>query len=878
MLVPIRGTFQDALRRAPHPVLRSRRMAEELTREEQAALAPYVSNLAGPVFALVNLPEVVKGALFARYSRSPKSLRRLFLDEFLGPGGLEAARLGGAGGDAGARRAEQLFERVFVEYGDDSVAQLGGVHLACEGSSNILTKVLEWGRLMAYLEQSTRYIPYDDRPSGRYRYYVPSELPADLRAQFVSTLDGMFDAYREWLPRIRSLFEERYPRESQTSEAVHRATIRAKALDTLRGLLPAATVSNVGIFGTGQAYEQLLLRMRSHSLAEVRNYADLMLVELRKVIPAFLQRVDNPDRGVAWSAYLGDARQSMRGLASSLLAPERPRDRAEVTLTDFDPDGEIKVVAAALYSVSDLPDDQLLDVARRMSSDERRAVLQTYVGTRSNRRQKPGRAFERTSYRFDILSDYGAFRDLQRHRLLTLEWQQLSPNHGYVMPEAIDAAGGGEMWKRVMKSSARLYRDIVDAGLDDVAPYAIVMAYRIRFFMQMNAREALHVIELRTAPQGHPSYRRICQDMHQLIEKEAGHVAIAAAMSFVDHSSVELERLESERASERKMAILRHGTDLYPEEFVAGLPEPHSWERRPLLKLLRGERLDPSEEIERIERWFRELRADQGPKKALRGNLRSLKTRQFWSGLYELMTARVFAEQGWTATYEPKLGASRPDFLVECSNLGGFKFIAEVMTAFQSRADEQAKEELSKMAEALNQVRHRVGVFIDEVQLPTRTISLDGVRRRVRDWLDSVNPLAEAQLELTPPEWPLTLRLSSVPGLRDTAAGIVDGIQLPGGRIDSDKRLAQSIRRKVAKYRQTKQLGVPLILFLWEGDWIKISDTSLEWALFGREQFVRERRGASVVTHWRRAGGGLFGFGGDGSSTPRHTRLSAVAY
>src|SRR5258706_14696235 len=173
----------------PNPVLRSRRMAEELAREEQAALAPYFTNLTGPVFALVNLPEVVKGALFARYSRSPKSLRRLFLDEFLGPGGLEAANLGGAAGDAGARRAEQLFERVFVEYGDDSVAQLGGVHLACEGSSNILTKVLEWGRLMAYLEQSTRYIPYTDRPGGRFKYHVPAGLDGlALRDRYVAGL------------------------------------------------------------------------------------------------------------------------------------------------------------------------------------------------------------------------------------------------------------------------------------------------------------------------------------------------------------------------------------------------------------------------------------------------------------------------------------------------------------------------------------------------------------------------------------------------------------------------------------------------------------------------------------------------------------------
>ena len=536
-------------------------MAEELTREEQAALAPYFTSLTGPVFALVNLPEVVKGALFARYSRSPKSLRRLFLDEFLGPGGLPAASLGDAGAGAGARRAEQLFDRVFVEYGDDSVAQLGGVHLACEGSSNILTKVLEWGRLMAYLEQSTRYIPYDDRPDGRYRYHVPAELTGELRARYVATLDRAFDLYRAWLPRLRAFFEAKFPRDPAESETVYRMTVRAKALDTLRGMLPAATISNVGIYGTGQAYEQLLLRMRAHPLREVRDCAELMLVELRKVIPAFLKRVDVPERGGAWSAYLEETRREIRDVARRLVPPE-PAGAAvsdasevsgdEVVLSDYDPDGEAKVVAAALYAVSSRPDAALLEVARRLTPDERGAVLAAYVGKRLNRRHRPGRAFERTSYRFDVLADYGAFRDLQRHRLLTLEWQRLTPRHGAVMPDAVAEAGAGDDWRRVLAESAALHDAIEAGGLPEVAAYAVSMAYRVRFYMDMNAREAMHVIELRTTPQGHPSYRRICQAMHRLIAER--HPAIAAAMSFADHSSVDLERLEAERAAERRRA------------------------------------------------------------------------------------------------------------------------------------------------------------------------------------------------------------------------------------------------------------------------------------------------------------------------------------
>jgi len=535
-------------------------MTESFTAEERETLAPYFTNLDAPVFALVNLPEVVKGALFARYSRSPKSLRRLFLDEFM----QEGAGLARETEHAGETRAEQLYEKVFFEYGDDSVAQLGGVHLAVEGASNILTKILEWGRLMAYLEQSTRYIPYDDRPGGRYRYHVPAELSGALRDRYAATLDHAFDIYREWLPRVRAHFEARHPREAGESEGVYRSTIRAKALDTLRGLLPAATVSNTGIYGTGQAWEQLLLRMRAHPLAEARACADAMLAELRKVIPAFLKRVDLPDRGGAWSAYLADTRAATQAAAARALGtPEAAAartlsglagDEPEVTLTDFDPDGEIKVVAAALYAVTDRPDHELLAVARALTPAQRADVLRAYVGRRGNRRHKPGRAFERTVYRFDVLGDYGAFRDLQRHRLLTLEWQRLSPQHGWAMPEAVAEAGGAEAWRSVMDGAAELHDAIAGAGLPEVASYAVSMAYRVRFYMEMNAREAMHVIELRTTPQGHPAYRRIGQAMHRLIAEQAGHAALAAAMSFTDHSDVALERLEAERAAERRRA------------------------------------------------------------------------------------------------------------------------------------------------------------------------------------------------------------------------------------------------------------------------------------------------------------------------------------
>jgi thymidylate synthase ThyX len=521
-------------------------MADEFTAEERARLAPHFTDLDGPVFALTELPEVVKGALFARYSRSPKSLRRLWIDEFAGP---ESARASAA---VDTRRAEQLYDRVFVEYGDDSVAQLGGVHLAVENASNLLTKILEWGRLMAYLEQSTRYIPYDDRPGGRFRYHIPVELTGPLRDRYIATLDHAFETYALWLPRMREFYAAKYPRAAADSEQAYRMTIRAKALDTLRGLLPAATTSNVGIYGTAQAYEQLLLRMRAHPLAEARSGADAMLRELRKVIPAFLKRVDAPERGVVWSTYFAETRTAVQDVARGLLSRAEPEPRDEVTLTEFDPDGEIKVVAAALYAGSSLPDDQLLAIARGLTDAERTSVLEAYVGKRRNRRHRPGRALERTAYRFDVLGDYGAFRDLQRHRLLTLEWQRLTAAHGYVMPEAVEEAGAADDFRQVMEQAAALHDAIEATGLADVASYAVSMAYRVRFYMAMNAREAMHVIELRSAPQGHPSYRRIAQAMHRLIAERAGHRALAAAMAFADHSAVDLERLEAERAAERR--------------------------------------------------------------------------------------------------------------------------------------------------------------------------------------------------------------------------------------------------------------------------------------------------------------------------------------
>ncbi|HEX8802996.1 MAG TPA: FAD-dependent thymidylate synthase [Acidimicrobiales bacterium] len=533
-------------------------VGEEFTPAEGDVLRRYFTNLDGPVFALVNLPEVVKGALFARYSRSPKSLRRLFLDEFVGD--LDIAGDATIDATVGLQRAEELYDRVFFEYGDDSVAQLGGVHLACEQASNLLTKVLEWGRLMSYLEQSTRYITYDVRLGGRYRYHRdPEVLGSSLGLRYVGDLDRVFDTYGEMAATMTEFFRERFPKEPGDSDFVHRQAVKAKALDAVRGVLPAASLSNVGIFGTGQGYEALLLRMRSHPLPEARGYAELMLTELRKVVPSFLKRLDVPERGGAASAYLAATRDAMEHVAARLFpddaaagGPGAPGEGPTVRLVDFDPDAEVKLVAAMLYPYTHRPEVEVEDRVRAMTADERLAVVRAYVGERGNRRHRPGRAFERPTYRFDVLADYGAFRDLQRHRMLTIEWQPLSPRHGYTRPEVVDEAGLAGSFDDAMERSAALHDTLVER-FPAQAAYAVALAYRVRFGLQLNAREAMHMLELRTTPQGHPAYREVAQQMHRLIAEEAGHPVVAEAMRFVDHTpEPRLERLDAERRAERR--------------------------------------------------------------------------------------------------------------------------------------------------------------------------------------------------------------------------------------------------------------------------------------------------------------------------------------
>jgi thymidylate synthase ThyX len=525
---------------------------ETFTADERARLSAHCSNLDRPVFALVGLPETLKGALFARYSRYPGTLRRLLLDEFgddldaAGP----AARAGGA---SEPTRAEALYERIFLGYGDDSVAQLGGAHVACEWVSNILTKILQRPRLAAYLEQSTRYIAYD-RPmvdgagQSRYRYY----RDPDLGPEYSAAMDELFGIYAAALPVVTAWAEHEFPRAEGEAEPAHTRAVRAKALDLLRGLLPASSLSHMGIYASGQAYEQLILHLLAHPLREARLYGAMLLREVQEVIPSFVSRVTRADRGGQWISYLESRAGAGEHWAARLgLDGSEAETGPSVRLVHVDGD-EDDLLCALLFESTTASEDETRRAVTSLSDGERADMLHQLVGERSNRRHRPGRGFEALRYRFEIVADYGAFRDLQRHRMLTVQWQPLTPDLGADVPEQVQLAGAGDAYRRALEISARAYARLSDAGQARAAPYALCLGYRMRFVLDLNAREAMQLIELRSGREGHPSYRAVAHEMHAQIA--AVHPAVAGAMRHVDmETEPRLERILAEMRTQARV-------------------------------------------------------------------------------------------------------------------------------------------------------------------------------------------------------------------------------------------------------------------------------------------------------------------------------------
>jgi thymidylate synthase ThyX len=518
---------------------------ENLTQHERALLEPYVSDLDSPVFALKGLPEGTKGALFARYSRYPGTLRRLLLEEFAED--LAPARE--AAPEAG-RRAGALYDRVLVEYGDDSVAQLGGAHIACEWVSNVLTKILQRPRLGAYLEQSTRYIAYDrPMPGGGYRYHRDPELGPG----YEPAMDSLFETYAALMGHMMAWLGERFPVEPGASPSAHDRAVRAKALDLLRGLLPAATLSHVGIFASGQTLERLILHLRASPLAEARRCGEMMLAAGQATIPSFLARVERPDRGGEWVRFLSRRAESEHAVAERLGLTRSAGEEPEgVRLLGVE-GSEDRLLAALLFEGAEVGEQEIRSRLEPLGTAARAALIAELVGERANRRHLPGRGFEALRYRFQIISDYGAFRDLQRHRMLTAQWQTLGPHLGAAVPEEVRSAGLASEYEAALERSLGAWQALERSGGPLLASYALCLSFRIRYVLDLNAREAIHLIELRSGREGHAGYRGIAHEMHRLIASV--HPAVAAAMTHLDDAAEpRLERILAERRTET-----RHG-------------------------------------------------------------------------------------------------------------------------------------------------------------------------------------------------------------------------------------------------------------------------------------------------------------------------------
>jgi thymidylate synthase ThyX len=531
-----------------------------LNEQESLLLQPFVTNTDKPVFCLRNLPEVVKGALFSRYSRTEKDLRRVLLDEFINASEANFDRIVGGIDDkndknsdrlVAIQQAEAFYDRVLVGYGDDSVAELGGAHIACEEISNIAAKVIEDSRLgISPLEKSTRYVPFNRKVNDRYRYYrEPAIMASPFADRYEATLDNLFDTYSALIDPLVAWIKSGTPKDDATSERAYNSATRAKALDLLRGLLPMATLTNVGLFGNGRSYEYLLTKMSASPHAEVSQLGAMMQHELDCVIPSFVKR-SKSDRGAQYAHYLATNRLEAAKLAQELPQQTEVASSSTIELVEYDRDAEVKTVAAILYPHTDLTLAQVHEYVKNLSAGDREKIIQAYVGDRQSRFHRPGRAFEETYYTFDLLADLGAYRDLHRHRVLTQERQDYTVRHGYIVPPELVEAGLAESYQKALECAAET-TELIRTSLPEAAQYVVPFAFRVRWRMRLNLREAYHLIELRSARQGHTSYRAVAQEMYRQIL--AVHPTLVAGMSFVDLNNYDLERLAAEQRLDTKL-------------------------------------------------------------------------------------------------------------------------------------------------------------------------------------------------------------------------------------------------------------------------------------------------------------------------------------
>ena len=536
----------------------------EFSVKEKKILLDHFSNTDGNVFAIITPRQVDRGALMSRYSRTNKSMRRIFLDEFL----------------KNKNRGEEFYNRVLLEYGDDSVAELGEAQIAIEGLSNIAVKKIEDRRIgLSYLEKSSRYVAWDKKEEGEYRFYRDPEIS---KSRFVDmyedacnfsfnvyskNIDPMINYVREKYPiekysfkdstdgKEKSFFKLKSESDIKSANMIYRGSTKAKALDILRGLLPASTLTNVGITGNGRAFEYLLTVLGSSELREDRDLASKIKKELDTTIKSFVRRADDK-YGKAFQKYLRDIKNKSKSITAKEIKA-KPATGIITNLVDYESEkiAMDKIITSIIYEQSPSTSYQnILYQVKKFSKEKKIKIINEFVKLRSNRRHRPSRAFENVYYTFDLCNNFGMFRDFHRHRALTLERQLLTTDHGFNIPDEIKILGIETDFTDCMNKTKETFEKI-RKKYPEQGQYVVNFAYNYPYFMKFNLREACHLIELRTVPQGHADYRLVAQQMFKQINKI--HPNLSKIMKFVDLKKYDLERFESEKRTEEKKKNLK---------------------------------------------------------------------------------------------------------------------------------------------------------------------------------------------------------------------------------------------------------------------------------------------------------------------------------
>jgi thymidylate synthase ThyX len=536
----------------------------EFSVKEKKILLNHFSNTDGNVFAIITPRQVDRGALMSRYSRTNKSMRRIFLDEFL----------------KNKNRGEEFYNRVLLEYGDDSVAELGEAQIAIEGLSNIAVKKIEDRRIgLSYLEKSSRYVAWDKKEEGEYRFYRDPEIS---KSRFVDmyedacnfsfnvyskNIDPMINYVREKYPiekysfkdstdgKEKSFFKLKSESDIKSANMIYRGSTKAKALDILRGLLPASTLTNVGITGNGRAFEYLLTVLGSSELREDRDLASKIKKELDTTIKSFVRRADDK-YGKAFQKYLRDIKNKSKSITAKEIKA-KPTTGIITNLVDYESEkiAMDKIITSIIYEQSPSTSYQnILYQVKKFSKEKKIKIINEFVKLRTNRRHRPSRAFENVYYTFDLCNNFGMFRDFHRHRALTLERQLLTTDHGFNIPDEIKILGIETDFTDCMNKTKETFEKI-RKKYPEQGQYVVNFAYNYPYFMKFNLREACHLIELRTVPQGHADYRLVAQQMFKQINKI--HPNLSKIMKFVDLKKYDLERFESEKRTEEKKKNLK---------------------------------------------------------------------------------------------------------------------------------------------------------------------------------------------------------------------------------------------------------------------------------------------------------------------------------